>query len=87
MKTTGQLDQPQLILIMAEQLHRCYSFNLVTKGDNLRIVLYCDVNMDPARNGEVAERGRRVAGRGRGIHMRGGRRRGKFYFDSRWVAV
>ncbi|KAL4008589.1 hypothetical protein ACER0C_002441 [Sarotherodon galilaeus] len=30
--------------------------------------------MDPARNGEVAERGRRVAGRGRGIHMRSGRR-------------
>lgn len=30
--------------------------------------------MDPARNGEVAERGRRVAGRGRGIRMRGGRR-------------
>ncbi|KAL3973664.1 NLR family CARD domain-containing protein 3 [Sarotherodon galilaeus] len=30
--------------------------------------------MDPARNGEVAERGRRVAGRGRGIRMGGGRR-------------
>ncbi|XP_019217583.1 uncharacterized protein LOC109203005 [Oreochromis niloticus] len=30
--------------------------------------------MDPARNGEVAERGRRVAGRGRGIRMHGGRR-------------
>jgi len=30
--------------------------------------------MDPARNREVAERGRRGAGRGRGIRMRGGRR-------------
>ena len=30
--------------------------------------------MDPGRNREVAERGRRVAGRGRGIHMCGGRR-------------
>jgi hypothetical protein len=35
-------------------------------------MLYCNVNMDPARDREVADRGRRVAGRGRG---RGVRRR------------
>ena len=34
--------------------------------------------MDPARDREVADRRRRVAGRGRGVHMSGGRRpRGK----------
>jgi hypothetical protein len=36
-------------------------------------MLYCNVNMDPARD-KVADRGRRVAGRGRGVGMRGGRR-------------
>ena len=34
----------------------------------------CNVNMDPARDREVADRGRRVAGRGRGVRMCGGRR-------------
>ena len=32
--------------------------------------------MDPAREREVADRGRRVAGRGRGVRTRGGRRLG-----------
>ena len=60
------MDQPQLIVIVGKHLHRCYSFNFITKGANFSIVLYCDVNMDPARDREVAERGRRVAGRGQG---------------------
>jgi hypothetical protein len=37
-------------------------------------MLYCNVNMDPARDREVADRGRRVAGRGRGVRMCVGRR-------------
>uniref|UniRef100_A0A3P9BUN4 THAP-type domain-containing protein n=1 Tax=Maylandia zebra TaxID=106582 RepID=A0A3P9BUN4_9CICH len=29
-----QFNQPQLIPIVDEPLHRCYSFNSITKGDN-----------------------------------------------------
>ena len=61
-KTIGQLDRPQLILIVAEHLHRCYSFNFITKGDNFQIVLYCDVNMDPAREKWLKEEEEWVGG-------------------------
>lgn len=37
-------------------------------------MLYCNVNMDPGRDREVADRGRRVAGRGRGVGVCGRRR-------------
>ena len=63
-----QLDQPHLILIVTE--HPGVGFiTIYTKGDVLGIMLYCNVNMDPARDREVADRGRIVAGRGRGVRM------------------